>query len=81
MHGTGSDDVLAAATELAHEIAANSPLAVQGTKAVLRANDGRTVQEGLDYVARWNAMYLPSNDLREAMSSFLERRAPNFQGD
>ena len=81
VHGTGSDDVLAAATELAHEIAANSPLAVQGTKAVLRANDGRTVQEGLDYVARWNAMYLPSNDLREAMSSFLERRAPNFQGD
>ena len=35
---------LAAATrELAGEIAANSPLAVQGTKAVLRAGEGRSV--------------------------------------
>ena len=31
---------------LAAEIAANSPLAVQGTKAVLAANDGRTVGQG-----------------------------------
>ena len=37
------------------EIAANSPLAVQGTKAVLAASEGRTVAEGLDYVATWNA--------------------------
>ena len=54
---------------------------VQGTKAVLAANDGRTVDEGLDFVARWNTMYLQSNDLREAMTAFMERRAPIFNGD
>jgi enoyl-CoA hydratase len=81
LHGESAEEVYAAALALAHEIAANSPLAVQGTKAVLAANEGRTVDEGLDFVARWNTMYLASNDLREAMTAFLERRPPVFRGD
>jgi enoyl-CoA hydratase len=74
-------EVYDAAMELAREIAANSPLAVQGTKEVLRANDGATIDEGLDFVAHYNAAYLRSNDLTEALTAFLERRAPNFTGD
>jgi enoyl-CoA hydratase len=81
VHGASASDVLDAAYSLANEIAANSPLAVQGTKAVLAANDGHTVQEGLEFVARWNTMYLQSNDLKEAMTAFVERRAPIFDGD
>jgi enoyl-CoA hydratase len=65
---------------LAGEIAANSPLAVQGTKAVLAANDGRTVAEGLDYVATWNSAMLGSDDLTEAMAAFVEKRPPKFTG-
>lgn len=79
--GFDAPDVLAAAYEMAGEIAANSPLAVRGTKAVLAANDGRTVAEGLEFVASWNTMYLRSNDLREAITAFLEKRAPVFTGD
>jgi enoyl-CoA hydratase len=81
VHGASAADVLVAAHELACEIAQNSPLAVQGTKAVLAANDGRTIDEGLEFVARWNTMYLQSNDLREAMMAFMEKRAPVFHGD
>ena len=72
--------VLAGARALAAEIAANSPLAVQGTKAILAANDGRTVAEGLEYVATWNAGMLASDDLVEAMMAFMEKRPPDFTG-
>lgn len=75
-----ADAVLSAARAMATEIAANSPLAVAGTKEVLRANDGATVHEGLEFVARWNTSFLSSNDLKEAMTAFLERRAPHFTG-
>jgi enoyl-CoA hydratase len=81
IEGESADDVLAAAYALAREIAANSPLAVRGTKAVLAANDGKTIDQGLEFVARWNTMYLQSNDLREAMTAFIERRPPVFTGN
>ena len=70
-----------AARAMAAAIAANSPLAVQGSKAVLRAGADLTVAQGLDYVALWNAAFLPSNDLGEAMTAFLEKRPPHFTGD
>ena len=75
------DDLLDGARALALEIAQNSPLAVQGTKAVLAQNDRRAIDDGLEFVARWNTMYLQSNDLREAMTAFMEKRPPIFQGD
>ena len=77
---TDAEGVLKAARALAAEIAANSPIAVQGTKAVLAANEGRTVAEGLDYVATWNAGMLASDDLVEAMTAFMEKRTPKFTG-
>jgi enoyl-CoA hydratase len=75
-----ADEVLRDARELAIEIAANSPLAVQGAKAVLAAGEGKTVAEGLDYVATWNAGFLSSDDLTEAMIAFAEKRPANFTG-
>ncbi len=75
-----AEGVHKAAHALALEIAANSPIAVQGTKAVLAANEGRTVAEGLDYVATWNAGMLASDDLTEAMTAFMEKRPPKFTG-
>lgn len=75
-----AEAVQAAAQQLAAEIAANSPLAVQGSKAVLRAGRGRSVEEGLDYVALWNAAFIQSDDLTEAMTAFLEKREPTFRG-
>jgi enoyl-CoA hydratase len=74
------EGVWALAYELAEAIAANSPLAVEGTKAVLTIGEDRSVAEGLDYVATWNAAALASDDLTEAMMAFMEKRPADFTG-
>jgi enoyl-CoA hydratase len=74
------DSLLAAAREMAREIAENSPLAVQGVKRVMNHAEGRPVDEGLAHVALWNAAFLPSKDLAEALLAFREKRPPRFTG-
>ncbi|MGH9171497.1 MAG: crotonase/enoyl-CoA hydratase family protein [Acidimicrobiales bacterium] len=72
---------VAAALEMGTEIAANSPLAVQGTKQVLFEAHRDAVAAGLRYIATWNAGQLRSDDLNEAVTAFFERREPKFTGD
>ncbi len=77
------DDVTslqAGARRLAVAIASNPPLTVRGVKAVLDDGEGKTVAEGLAYVATWNAAFLASEDLTEAMMAFVEKRQPRFTG-
>lgn len=75
-----AEDCQAAAHEMAASIAENSPLAVQGAKSVLRAGRSQTVEEGLEHVALWNAAFLQSDDLAEAVTAFMQKRAPSFEG-
>jgi enoyl-CoA hydratase len=70
----------ARALALAREIADNSPLAVQGSKQVLGFAIRRDIDAALDYVALWNAAFLHSEDLAEAMTAFMQRRKPEFRG-
>ena len=72
---------LAAARSLAREMAANPPLVVRGIKDVLSFHTERQVSEGLRYVSTWNAAFLPSKDLNEAVQAFMERRNPDFKGE
>jgi enoyl-CoA hydratase len=71
---------LAAARHLAAEIAANPPLVVHGVKDVLNTDRSERIRAGLRYVATWNAAFLPSDDLGEALGAFVDRRPPRFQG-
>ncbi|GAB2987605.1 crotonase/enoyl-CoA hydratase family protein [Nocardioides montaniterrae] len=72
--------LMAEATAMAERIAANSPLVLAGIKDVLDAERGPRVEAGLRYTAAWNAAFLLSEDLQEAMTAFVERRPPEFTG-
>lgn len=74
------DTLMAAAAAMAREIAANSPLAVQASKAVLNFCADKSVADGLRYVASVSANIIPSHDLMEAMTAFSEKRPPKFTG-
>lgn len=75
------DALLDAARAMAAEIAANPPLVVRGIKDVLDVERAQRVAAGMRYVAAWNAAFLPSRDLSEAVHAFAERRAPRFMGE
>jgi enoyl-CoA hydratase len=73
--------LLAAAREWAMEIADKSPLAVQASKDVLNYGVGKSINDGLAYVATKSANILPSDDFLEAVTAFIEKRKPVFPGN
>jgi enoyl-CoA hydratase len=73
--------LMARALELAMEIADNSPLAVQAAKDVFNYCIGKSVDDGLKYVASISANIIPSKDLLEAVTAFAEKRKPKFTGN
>ncbi|MCQ9163100.1 MULTISPECIES: crotonase/enoyl-CoA hydratase family protein [unclassified Arthrobacter] len=75
-----ADSLLAAALDLAGQMAANSPLAVAGTKAVLNEDREERIARGLRHVALWNSAFLHSGDLVEAVAALGERRPAEFKG-
>ena len=74
------EQLLTAARAMAEQMAENPPLVVQGVKRVLNERTREAVDDGLRYVALWNSAFLQSDDLREALTAFMERRTPKFQG-
>lgn len=50
--------------ELAKLIASKSPVAVQGSKALLDFSRDRPVDDGLKYTAAWNAAMVLSDDVK-----------------
>ena len=73
--------MLEAARAMADEIAGNAPLTVQGVKTVMNYSAEHTIEEGLEYVAKWNAAFIQTDDLLEAITAFSEKRKPEFKGN
>ncbi|EPY38444.1 enoyl-CoA hydratase [Angomonas deanei] len=65
--------------QVAEQIAANSPLAVQGGKMLMNWGLEDKVQRSLEYTAAWNAFNIPCDDIPEAKDAFLEKRPPHFK--
>ena len=64
---------------IAETIAAKSPLSIRGSKEILRYSRDHSVEEGLNYVALWNAAMILSDDLMEAFQATMEKRTPEYK--
>jgi len=70
--------LLAGVMAIAEQIAAKSPIAVRGTKEMIRYMRDHRVEDGLEYIATWNAAMLQSEDLRLAMAAHMTKQKPEF---
>ena len=74
-----SEALMEGVMQLAHAIAAKSPLAIRGTKDMLNHARDHSVADGLDRVATWNAAMLLSEDLQTAIRAGLTKQPPKFR--
>jgi enoyl-CoA hydratase/carnithine racemase len=65
--------------ELATTIAAQPPLAVEGAKRAIDVAGTVPTRDGLRIEAERQAVCLRSDDMKEALAAFVERRPPNYQ--
>ncbi|WP_259314510.1 enoyl-CoA hydratase/isomerase family protein [Capillimicrobium parvum] len=73
-------ELMPAAVRLAERIAANGPLAVRAIRDLVRAQDERLLAAAIADAERRLEDVLASDDLREGLAAFSERRAPAFTG-
>lgn len=65
---------------LAREIAGNAPLAVQATKRMMRMAMNETFEANVHHVYLQLLPLFRSQDFKEGMTAFLEKREPEFEG-
>ncbi|MGZ6018945.1 MAG: enoyl-CoA hydratase/isomerase family protein [Phenylobacterium sp.] len=73
-------DLQARARAVAAEIAANAPLAVQSAKRLMRMGLEETFNDHVHHVYLQFLQLVRTQDFREGMTSFLEKRPADFHG-
>jgi enoyl-CoA hydratase len=75
------DAMLAGVLATAAEIAEKSPLAIWGSKQMLNYARDHSVEDGLEYIATWQAGMFFGTDMAEAFQARAEKRKPVFQNN
>lgn len=73
-----TDTMLDGVMEVAQQIAANSPLAVAGTKTMINYAVEHTVAESLNYMATWQAGMFQMEDVFNAMQAQKTKTIPDY---
>lgn len=74
------DQTIARACQLARKIAEKSPLALQMAKQSVLKTFETSLRDGLDFERRSFTILAASEDRREGIAAFLEKRKPSFKG-
>ena len=72
------EQMLEAVRSIAKTIAAQSPMAVHGTKEMLNYSRDHSLADSLNFMATWQAGMLHSTDVYEAMQAAAQKRDPIF---
>ena len=75
------EDYLAEALQLAAEIAARAPLAVQFGKAAVNKAFELSLSEGLEVERSAFYTLFATDDQKEGMAAFIEKRKPEWKGE
>ena len=66
--------------QLAAKLAGNAPLAMRGILDAIHVGGECSLDDGLEYESAQFGLVFATEDAREGMAAFLERRKPGFQG-
>ena len=80
-HVVANDELMTFATKLASDIAANAPLAVQSAKRLMRMGMAQQFNDHVHHVYMNFLQLMRTEDAREGMASFAQKRAPDFKGN
>ena len=74
------EQLMTAALELAREVAAKSPIAIKLAKHSLNTIEELSLRDGYRFEQTMTGQLSQTEDSREAMRAFAEKRKPVFKG-
>ena len=74
------EDLMTETMKVATQIAKNAPLSVQATKRMMRLGMDETFETAVDHIFLQLLPLFQSQDFKEGISAFVERREPQFEG-
>ena len=80
-HVVTAGQAVSKAVAIADEIAANAPLAVMALKQAINRAPRQTFEEALNTGGDLSALLMFSEDRKEGLDAFLEKRKPEYKGE